>query len=73
MLILGVGQHAGSHLPVVRGWPACPLVLSVFGGLSSFLAEGDAGDIAGGAAAGDALVSLVMTLVRVPQVGFGFG
>ena len=40
------------------------MVLSVLGG---------AGDVIGGVTAGVAMVSLVMKLVIVRQVGFGFG
>ena len=64
---------------LLAGLPAGPggvrllLILSVLGGSSPFLAEGTAGDVIGRGAAGDATVSLVTTLVRVPQVGFGFG
>ena len=60
---------------LLAGLPAGPggdcrlLVLSVLGGSSPILAEGAAGDVIGGGAAGDAMVSLVMTLVRLPQVG----
>ena len=50
-----------------------PLALSVLGRFSPFLAEGAAGDVVGWGIAGVAMVSLVMTLDRVPQVGFGFG
>ena len=64
---------------LLAGLPAGPggvcrlLVLSVFGGFSPFLAEGAAGDVVGGATAGVAMVYLVMTFMRVPQVGFGCG
>ena len=49
------------------------LLLSVLGGFWPLLAKGAVGDVVGGGAAGVAMVSLVMTLVRVPQVGLGFG
>ena len=64
---------------LLTGLPAGPggvcrlLVLSVLGGFSPFLAEGAAGDVLGWGIPGVAMVSLVMTLDRVPQVGFGFG
>ena len=60
-------------LPAGAGGVCRLLVLSVLGGFSPFLAEGAAGDVVGGGTAGVAMVSLVMTLVKVPQVGFGFG
>ena len=55
-------------LPAGAGGVCCLLVLSVLGGSSPILAEGAAGDVIGGGAAGDAMVSLVMTVARVPQV-----
>ena len=58
---------------LLAGWPAGPggvcRLLLVFGGSLPILAEGVAGDVVGGGAAGDAMLSLVMTLLRVPQVG----
>ena len=60
---------------LLAGLPACSggvcrlLVLSVLGGSAPILSVAAAADVVGGGAAGDAMVSLVMTLVRVPQVG----
>ena len=59
-------------LPAGDGGVCRLLVLWVLGGLSSFQAEGAAGDVSGAGAAGDAMVSLGMTLVRVPQVRLVF-
>ena len=72
MLVLGVGLRLGGHCPVVGAggrlacWSWRCLLSSGPVGLCA------AGDVVGGGSAGVAMVSLVMTLVRVPHVGFGF-
>ena len=72
LAVIGLLWALLACLPAGPGGVCRLLVLSVLGGFSPFLAKGAAGDVVGGGAADVAMVSLMMTLVRVPQVGFGF-
>ena len=73
LAVVGLLWALLAGLPAGPGGVCILVVLSVLCGSSPILAEGAAGDVVGGGPAGGAMVSLVLTVVRVSQLGFGFG
>ena len=68
--VVGVGPHHSwwraleALLPGLPAFPGSVCRLQCWGGSPPIMAEGVAGDVDVGGAVGDAMVSLVMTLVR---------